>query len=228
MIGVKLGDGIYRVDPTKIICLLRSYAAHARELENEVPDCPTFFLKPPSSLLPNGGTVIIPDGSKEVHHEVELAIFIGRDGKDIPKEEAVSHILGYSVMLDITARDVQNEAKSKGLPWTRAKGYDTFAPVGPIIVPPGEFEWHDRSIWLEVNGDRRQDSNTGLLLWPVERIISDLSRIMTLMEGDIIMTGTPAGVGPLKEGDTVRAGVDGLGELEVNVAKRTDDRMTMR
>ena len=220
MIEVAMGDGRYRVEPTKIICLLRSYAAHARELDNDIPECPIFFLKPPSSLLENGGKVLIPDGSNEVHHEVELAVIIGKGGKEIPEEKASSHIMGYSVVLDITARDIQNEAKSRGLPWTRAKGYDTFAPFGPIIVPGEGFDWRDRSIWLEVNGERKQDSNTDLLLWPVERIISDLSRIMTLNEGDIIMTGTPSGVGPLRDGDHVKAGIDGLGTLEVAVCKR--------
>ena len=218
MIELKLNDGSYLLRPTKIICLLRSYAAHAKEMDNEVPERPHFFLKPPSSLLMSGGTVIIPKGSIEVHHEVELAVVVGKRGKDIVKDDARDHILGYMVGLDITARDVQMEAKKKGLPWTEAKGYDTFAPVGNEIMDANDHDWRSRSIWLDVNGERRQESNTDLLLWPVERIISDLSRIMTLEEGDIIMTGTPSGVGPLVPGDIVKAGIEGIGDLEIKVA----------
>lgn len=214
---LKMARGSYHLHPSKIICLLRSYAKHAKELGNEVPDRPRFFLKPPSSLLPNRGKVIIPVGSGEVHHEVELAVIMGRNGKDIPVQDVPSHVLGYTVMLDITARDLQSEAKSKGLPWAEAKGFDTFAPVGPEIVPADRYDWRGRSIWLEVNGERRQDSNTDLLLWPVESIVSGLSSVMTLEKGDIIMTGTPSGVGPLHTGDSVRAGIEGIQPLEVEV-----------
>jgi 2-keto-4-pentenoate hydratase/2-oxohepta-3-ene-1,7-dioic acid hydratase in catechol pathway len=213
MSGVK-----HELGPSKIICLLRSYAEHADEMGSEIPDRPRFFLKPPSSLLEHGGTVIIPSGSREVHHEVELAVIMGRRGKDIPLGEVPSHILSYTVMLDITARDIQGEAKRKGLPWSEAKGFDTFAPVGPEMIPRSEMDWKGRNIWLEVNGERRQDSNTDLLLWPVEEIISRISEMMTLEEGDIIMTGTPAGVGPLRPGDVVRAGIDGIPPLEVKVS----------
>ncbi len=217
MLEVRMENGTYRVAPSKIICLLRSYAEHARELGNEVPPCPRFFLKPPSSLLPNHGTIIVPEGTSKVHHEVELAVIMGRGGKFIPEDDVASHILGYTVMLDITARDLQDEAKSKGLPWAEAKGFDTFAPIGPEMVSSGSYSWKGRSIWLEVNGEKKQDSSTDLLLWPVERIISIISRSMTLEAGDIIMTGTPAGVGPLVPGDRVRAGIDGIETLEVDV-----------
>jgi 2-keto-4-pentenoate hydratase/2-oxohepta-3-ene-1,7-dioic acid hydratase in catechol pathway len=218
MIELVKGEGTYILSPSKMICLLRSYAAHARELDNEVPEKPVFFLKPPSSLLANGGTVIIPPGSGEVHHEVELAVIIGKKGKDVKARSAGEHILGYTIMLDITARDIQLESKSKGLPWTEAKGYDTFAPVASIMVPAETFDPSGKRIWLEVNGELRQDSNTELMIWPVEVMISSISSVMTLEEGDIIMTGTPAGVGPLRSGDRVRAGIDGIGTIEVSVA----------
>ncbi len=220
MIELKLNDGSYILHPTKIICLLRSYAAHAREMNNKVPEKPRFFLKPPSSLLESGGMVIIPTGSTTVHHEVELVVVIGKKGKEIRYEDAKDHILGFMVGLDITARDIQLEAKKEGLPWTEAKGYDTFAPVGNEIMDAHYHDWRSRSIWLDVNGKRRQESNTDLLLWPVERIISDLSHIMTLEEGDMIMTGTPSGVGPLVPGDIVKAGIEGIGTLEIKVATR--------
>jgi 2-keto-4-pentenoate hydratase/2-oxohepta-3-ene-1,7-dioic acid hydratase in catechol pathway len=219
MLEIKMARGKYQVRPSKIICLLRSYAKHAQELGNEVPDRPRFFLKPPSSLVPSGGKVIIPFGSREVHHEVELAVIMGRNCSNISSEEVTSHILGYTVMLDITARDLQSEAKSKGLPWSEAKGYDTFAPIGPEMVPADDYDWRGRSIWLEVNDERRQDSNTDLLLWPVETIVAGLSSIMTLEKGDIIMTGTPSGVGPLNPGDMVRAGINGIQPLEIEVVR---------
>ncbi|MBN1540324.1 MAG: fumarylacetoacetate hydrolase family protein, partial [Candidatus Thermoplasmatota archaeon] len=154
------------------------------------------------------------------HHEVELAIVIGARGKDIPEGSAMGHVGLFLPMLDITARDVQEEARSRGLPWTEAKGYDTFAPFGPEAVPYPEYDWRSRRIWLKVNGMLRQDGNTDLLLFGLERIISDISRIMTLEEGDIIMTGTPAGVGPLEEGDMIEAGMDGIAPMSFHVAKQ--------
>lgn len=217
MVSVESSGREMELRPSKIICLLRSYAAHAEEMNNTVPERPRFFLKPPSSLLESGGIVRIPHGSRNVHHEVELSIVIGKRGFNIPVDVAMEHVFGYMIMLDITARDIQKEAKEKGLPWSEAKGYDTFAPVGPIIKERAEYEWKGRDIWLEVNGERRQSSKTDLLMWPIERIISDISSVMTLEEGDIIMTGTPEGVGPLAAGDRVRAGIDGLGILEIEV-----------
>lgn len=211
-------DGLpYEMHPSKIVCLLRSYAAHAKELNNPVPDRPRFFLKPPSSLMADGGTVIIPDGVSAVHHEVELGVIIGRSGRMISEENAGDHILGYTTMLDLTARDLQDEAKSKGLPWAEAKGFDTFAPVGPIGASRASYDWKGRRIWLRVNGEMRQDGNTSMMIFPVERMISRISSVMTLEEGDIIMTGTPEGVGPLRHGDRVEASIEGLGVLKVQV-----------
>ncbi len=203
--------------PSKIICLLRTYAAHARELSNEIPKRPRFFLKPPSSLLENGGVVRIPGGVENLHHEVELAIVIGKRGRHIREEDSLDHVKAYTVMLDLTSRDIQNEAREKGLPWAEAKGYDTFAPIGPEAVPSGAMDPGGRRIWLKVNGEIRQDGNTDLLLFPVGRIISEISRVMTLEEDDIIMTGTPAGVGPLVDGDVVEAGIDGIAPLKITV-----------
>lgn len=207
----------YVLHPSKIVCLLRSYAAHAKELNNAVPDRPRFFLKPPSSLLGNGGTIIIPEGVGSVHHEVELAVIIGKPGRMIPEESAADHVLGYTTMLDLTARDLQDEAKSKGLPWTEAKGFDTFAPVGPSGARSPSYDWRGKRVYLKVNGDIRQDGNTDLMIFTIERMISRISQVMTLEDGDIIMTGTPAGVGPLRYGDRIEASVEGLGVLEAIV-----------
>lgn len=214
-VGIPGGSMVLR--PTKIICLLRSYAAHAEEMNNEVPPRPAFFLKPPSSLLENGGAIVIPPGVEELHHEIELALIIGRRGKSITLDRALEHVSYFLPMLDITARDLQSFAKSRGLPWSESKGYDTFAPAGPEAVPAGDFPYRGRRIWLRVNGSVRQDSSTDLLLYPLERIISEISDVMTLEEGDIIMTGTPDGVGPMVENDIVEAGIGGMAPMRFTV-----------
>ncbi|MEA3559838.1 MAG: fumarylacetoacetate hydrolase family protein [Candidatus Thermoplasmatota archaeon] len=206
------------IAPSKIICLIKSYASHAEEMNGKVSERPIFFLKPPSSLLPNGGVIEIPYTVNKLHHEIELAVIIGKTGRSIPLEEASMHIGHYIPMLDITARDLQGQAKKSGLPWSEAKGFDTFAPLGPEAVPSKGFRWRGRRIWLDVNGERRQDSNTDLLLFSVDRIVADLSMVMTLEKGDIIMTGTPAGVGPLHDGDRIKAGIDGFKEMEFTVS----------
>jgi len=217
LLSLKLNDDKYILRPSKIICLLRNYKAHAKELGHAAPERPRFFLKPPSSLLPNRGAVLIPEGVKNLHHEVELAVIVGREGRFIDEADAAEYIKAYTVMLDITARDIQAKAKSKGLPWTEAKGFDTFAPVGPRAYTADKYDWHDKRIWLSVNGEMRQDGNTNLMLFGVERIIHYISLVMSLKPGDIIMTGTPAGVGPLGDGDIVEAGIEGMEKLCVNV-----------
>ncbi|MDP6155155.1 MAG: fumarylacetoacetate hydrolase family protein [Candidatus Thermoplasmatota archaeon] len=203
--------------PTKIVCVLRNYLEHAKELNSPVPEKVKFFLKPPSSLLANEGTVIIPDSVGSLHHEVELAVLIGKRGRFIPEDEVKDHVLAYTIMLDMTARDLQSNAKKAGLPWTEAKGYDTFAPFGPRAYPPGEFDWHDKRIWLDVNGERRQEGNTDEMLFSVERIISEVSEVMTIEPGDIFCTGTPPGVGAVRSGDKITAGIDGMEPLTVTV-----------
>ncbi|MBN1390482.1 MAG: fumarylacetoacetate hydrolase family protein [Candidatus Thermoplasmatota archaeon] len=220
MVQVRLGNGHYELRPTKIICLLRSYAAHATELGNEVPGRPQFFLKPPSALVPNRSSIVVPPGVGRLHHEIELSVVISRKGRNISEDIAMDHVEIYLPMLDITARDLQDAAKSKGLPWSEAKGYDTFAPVGPEAVRSSDHDWRGKRIWLEVNGQIRQDSNTDMLLFSVERMISDISKVMTLEPGDIIMTGTPPGVGPLLPGDRIRAGIDGMEPMEFDVVRQ--------
>ncbi|WP_457753074.1 fumarylacetoacetate hydrolase family protein [Thermococcus sp.] len=217
MIRLPFRDGVYEVNPSKIICLGRNYAEHAKELGHEVPKEPVIFLKPPSALIGPNQTIILPRKSKEVHHEVELAVIIGKRGKNIPRERAMDHVLGYTILLDITARDLQWEAKRKGLPWTVAKGFDTFAPIGPRIVPKEELDPGDLEIGLKVNGEVRQLSRTGKMIFKIPEIIEYISSIMTLEKGDIIATGTPEGVGPLRHGDTVEAWIGGIGVLKENV-----------
>ena len=201
----------------KIVCLLRSYAAHAEEMGSEALDEPDFFLKPPTTIIRDGEDIIIPKESNIVHHEVELAVIIGKEGRFIKKENAMKHVLGYSILIDVTARDIQAQAKKLGRPWTIAKGFDTFAPMSKIIAKADIDDPHDLDIWLKVNDEIRQKSNTGLLLFKISEIIASISRVMTLEPGDIIATGTPEGVSQIMPGDAIEAGIDGLGTLCVGV-----------
>ncbi|WP_324735042.1 fumarylacetoacetate hydrolase family protein [Thermococcus sp. SY098] len=217
MLRLPFRDGFYEINPSKIICLGRNYAEHAKELGHEVPKEPVIFLKPPSALIGPNQTIILPKKSREVHHEVELAVIMGKRGKNIPRERAMDYVLGYTILLDITARDLQWKAKRKGLPWTVAKGFDTFAPIGPRIVPKEELDPSDLEIGLKVNGEVRQLSRTSKMIFKIPEIIEYISSIMTIEKGDIIATGTPEGVGPLRHGDTVEAWIEGIGVLKENV-----------
>ena len=217
MIRLPFRDGFYELRPSKIVCLGRNYAEHAKELGHEVPEEPVIFLKPPSALIGPNQAIILPRKSKHVDHEVELAVIIGKRAKGVRAEKAMDYVLGYTILLDITARDLQWEAKRKGLPWTVAKGFDTFAPVGPRIVDRRELRIDDLEIGLKVNGEVRQLARTSEMIFKVPEIIEYVSGIMTLEPGDIIATGTPAGVGPLRHGDKVDAWIEGIGKLEEDV-----------
>lgn len=205
--------------PGKILCIGRNYAAHARELGNEVPEEPVVFLKPLTSLVGNGGKVLLPSRTQDVHHEVELVLVIGKGGKDIPVSEALNHIDGYAVGLDMTARDVQNAAKKKGLPWTVAKGFDTFAPVGDFVAASRIPHPEKLQIKLTVNGEIRQDGTTADMIHSVAELVSYCSSLFTLMPGDLIYTGTPEGVGPVQDGDVLEAEITGLPKLSVRVRR---------
>ncbi|HIH72398.1 MAG TPA: fumarylacetoacetate hydrolase family protein [Thermococcaceae archaeon] len=217
MIRLPFRDGFYEVKPSKIICLGRNYAEHARELGHEIPKEPVIFLKPPSALIGPDQTIILPRRSNRVDHEVELAVIIGKRGKNIPREKAMDYVLGYTILMDITARDLQAEAKKKGLPWTVAKGFDTFAPIGPRVVDKREINVDDLEIGLKVNGEIKQLSRTSKMIFKIDEIIEYVSSIMTLEKGDIIATGTPEGVGPLRHGDVVEAWIEGIGVLREEV-----------
>ena len=201
----------------KIVCLLKSYRAHAEEMQSVPATKPEFFLKPSTAIISDGMTIILPEESKEVHHEVELAIVIGKSGKNIPASQAPDHVLGYAVFIDVTARDIQLKAMGDGRPWAIAKGYDTFAPIS-AVMPKGQVgDPQNIELWLRVNGELRQRSNTNKLLFTIEDIIAFISSIMTLERGDIIATGTPEGVGPIRAGDRITAGIEHVGELTVDV-----------
>jgi 2-keto-4-pentenoate hydratase/2-oxohepta-3-ene-1,7-dioic acid hydratase in catechol pathway len=194
--------------PSKIVCIGRNYADHAKELGHAIPDEPLLFLKPPSALLPDGGQIRYPHHmSALVHHEGELGVVIGRTCRGASEAHALDYVLGFTLVNDVTARDLQR----KDVQFTRAKGFDTFCPVGPWVDT--DFVVRDQRITVTVNGELRQDGDLGQLLFSVPRIIAYISQVMTLERGDLIATGTPAGVGPLVPGDTVTVAVDGLGEL---------------
>jgi len=200
----------------KVVCIGRNYADHIAELSSARPAQPFFFLKPPSSiLLPNKGPVVRPRGVT-LHHEVELGIVIGETKTGLKNLSATdSKILDsircYFLGIDLTARNVQDEAKKKGLPWSIAKGFDTFLPISHEIPVDRIPDPHNVLLWLEVNGQMKQKDNSNLMLFDIPRMLSDISKVMTLEEGDIVLTGTPKGVGPLKGGDIVKCGLEADG-----------------
>ena len=202
----------------KILCIGRNYAEHIRELGNETPEAPVIFMKPASSIIGDCGTIVIPPYSADCHHEAELALLIGKEGKDIPKERALEHIAGYGVAIDLTLRDVQAEQKKKGLPWEIAKGFDTACPLSEFVPADRIRDPQALQIMLSVNGSVKQDGATALMINSVAAVVSYMSSIFTLEPGDVILTGTPAGVGPLKSGDDVVAEISGVGSIHVSVA----------
>ncbi|KAF3769280.1 hypothetical protein M406DRAFT_321241 [Cryphonectria parasitica EP155] len=204
--------------PSKIVCIGRNYADHVKELNNVRPKQPFFFLKPPTTLLqPGEGPVIAPKGVN-LHYEIELALIIGKKVTDLDASDekaAFDAIDSYALSIDMTARNIQEEAKKKGLPWDISKGFDTFLPVSKVIPKSKIPDPHNIEIWLKVNGETRQEDSTNLFLFQIPRVLSDISKVMTLEEGDIVITGTPKGVGPVLPGEVMTAGirVDGK-ELE--------------
>ncbi len=198
--------------PGKIICVGRNYVAHAEEHDAEVPKVPLIFLKPPSAVIGPNETILLPPQSQRVEHEGELVVVIGRRGRRILAEDAEKYIFGYTIGNDVTARDLQ---RSDGQ-WTRGKGFDTFAPLGPWIDT--EFDPTDALVTVRVNGEMRQMGATRDMVFNVPALVAFISSVMTLEPGDVIYTGTPAGVGPLHPGDKVTVDIENLGVLENTVA----------
>jgi 2-keto-4-pentenoate hydratase/2-oxohepta-3-ene-1,7-dioic acid hydratase in catechol pathway len=209
-----------RLRPAKIVCVARNYAAHAKESGSEVPADPVFFLKPTTALIPSGGTILLPPESIRVEEECELAVVLGKRGRDVPPGRAMDLVLGYAVILDITARDLQARARSEGLPWTAAKGFDTFAPVSDITPAEKVGDPHRLAIRLEVNGEPAQVGNTRDMVHKVPDLISRASRIMTLERGDLLATGTPAGVREIRDGDVLVGTIERVGRVEARVARK--------
>ena len=197
-------------EPSKIVCIGRNYREHAKELNHPIPEEPLFFLKPPSSVIANGEPIRRPaDLSQRVDYEGELGVVIAKTCYRLDQKQDVRPcILGYTCVNDVTARDLQN----KDGQWTRAKGFDTFCPIGPVVVD-GLDPWSGVRVQSRVNGQLRQDGTTKDFLFPLDRLIRHVAQVMTLLPGDVLATGTPAGVGPVVAGDTVEVSVEGVGTL---------------
>jgi len=200
--------------PTKVVCIGKNYADHAREMGGEPPARPILFLKPPTSVIGPGEPIRMPLDSGRVDYEAELAVVIGTPAVDVPRERALEHVFGYTCANDVTARDQQQIDGQ----WTRAKGYDTFCPLGPWIET--ELDPGDLALRAELDGTVKQDSRTSLLLHDVPTLISYISHVMTLLPGDVILTGTPEGVGPIQDGQTIAITVEGIGTLTNPVTLR--------
>ena len=201
----------------KLVCLARSYRKHAKEMHTTVTEDPLLFLKPASSIIFNGESVIIPKLSKCLHHEVELGVVISKKCKNVKQKFAMDFILGYCVALDITARDIQDKAKKFGLPWSIAKGFDTFAPISDVVLKENIPNPNNLELLLKVNGEIKQNSNTKFMIYSIEKIIQYISSIMTLEKGYLILTGTPEGVGEIVKGDILEAKLGTFCFLKVDV-----------
>ncbi len=210
-----------RIPVRRIFCVGRNYAAHAREMGKDPDrDPPFFFTKPADAVVASGQTIPYPPETGNLHHEAELVAVIGTGGRDIAEADSLSHVWGYAIGNDLTRRDLQLTARDKGRPWDWGKAFDRSAVIGP--VRPASVVGHPEKgfIRLTVNGETKQDADLAELIWSAPEIISILSRSMELRPGDLIMTGTPAGVGPLVEGDTCVVSIAGLGDIETTIGPR--------
>jgi 5-carboxymethyl-2-hydroxymuconate isomerase len=210
-LSVFQSDELFRVN--KIFCIGKNYTEHVKEMHSDIPDVPVVFMKPATAVIFSGEMIVIPSISTEAHHEVELVVAIGKEGKNISETEAEEYIFGYAVGLDMTLRDVQSEAKKKGLPWTLAKGFDTSAPVSSI-VPKQYFFQHPIEFFCAVNGIEKQRGKSSDMIFSPCALISYLSKFFTLEVGDLIFTGTPSGVNAVRDGDVIKAELVGFTALE--------------
>ena len=202
----------------RIFCVGRNYAAHAREMGSDpAREPPFFFTKPADAIVASGSAVPYPPATTNLHHEIELVVAIGQGGANIDSGQALNHVFGYAAGIDLTRRDLQNTAKAVGQPWDMSKGFDHSAPIGTIRPATEIGHPKQAGIRLSVNGALRQNGNIADLIWSVPETIATLSRLVTLAAGDLIYTGTPEGVGPLKAGDQVAGEIDGIGTVTIHV-----------
>ena len=216
--SVAVADQAGRFPVRRIICVGRNYAAHAREMGRD-PDreAPFFFLKPADTVVDDGAVIPYPPETSNFHHEIELVAAIAVGGADIPEDSALEHVFGYAVGIDLTRRDLQLAAREQGRPWDWGKGFDRSAPCAPLHPAQPTGIPAEARIWLAVNGVVKQDAHVADLIWSVPEIIAIASRSMALAPGDLIYTGTPAGVGAIVPGDVVTGGIDGLGQIRIEV-----------
>ena len=199
-------------EPSKIVCVGLNYADHADEQNSELPDRPLLFLKPPNTVAAHGETVTLPSGKERIDHEAEFAVVMGERAKDVSAAEAMEYVEGYTCLNDLSNRDDQNVEQN----WVRGKAFDQAAPFGPVVATPDEVP-EDAAVRLRVNGETRQDSSRDQFIFSVEELVEEITTYMTLEPGDVISTGTPAGVGPLEDGDEVEVEVEGIGTLRNDV-----------
>ncbi|MDR2112272.1 MAG: fumarylacetoacetate hydrolase family protein, partial [Candidatus Accumulibacter sp.] len=210
------GDAFFPV--RRVYCVGRNYAAHAAEMGGDGREPPFFFCKPPDALMPGGGRIAYPPRTADLQHEVELVVALSGGGADIPAERSLTHVFGYAVGIDLTRRDLQAKAKEKGRPWEMAKAFDQSGPIG-ALTPAAQCAHPARGrIWLKVNGIVKQDGDIAQMTWNVAEVIANLSTYVTLAAGDLIFTGTPAGVSTVTRGDALECGIDGVGTLAVELA----------
>ncbi|MCP8882717.1 fumarylacetoacetate hydrolase family protein [Devosia sp. XJ19-1] len=210
------GGGFFPV--RRIYCVGRNYAEHIKEMGNDVRDPPFFFAKPADAVVVDGAAIAYPPQTADFHHEIELVVAIGKDGRDIGEHEALDHVYGYAAGLDMTRRDLQAQAKKAGRPWTMAKGFDQSAPIGAIA--PASVIGHPArgTISLLVNGGERQRGDLSEQIWSVPETLAFLSRLVTLKAGDLIMTGTPAGVSAVRRRDVLEGSIEGVGSVATVIA----------
>jgi 2-keto-4-pentenoate hydratase/2-oxohepta-3-ene-1,7-dioic acid hydratase in catechol pathway len=218
-VGAQVGpiDGLRLlppVEPPKIICVGMNYADHVREANAKMPEFLLYFMKPRTALVPHGGEIVYPKDSTVVHYEAELTIVIGKRGRRIPEDRALEHVLGYTCANDVSARDWQRRERAEGF-LLHGKAFDTFAPLGPVVAT--DVDGRDLAIELRLNGDVKQKSRTSQFIFGVETMVSDVSQFLTLEPGDVILTGTTSGVGPMQPGDTVEVEIEGIGTLRNTV-----------
>ncbi len=214
-LGVNNTDKVFPV--RRIYCVGRNYADHIREMGNDERDPPFFFQKPADAILPSGSDFPYPPLSEDVHHEIELVVAIGKGGTSITQASALDHVFGYGVGIDMTRRDLQADAKEMRRPWEIGKAFDHAAPCS-LISPATEIGHPDKGrIWLSINGTIKQDGDLAQQIWGVPETIWHLSQSVTLVPGDLIMTGTPAGVGPIRHSDVISGGIENVGDIEIRV-----------
>jgi 2-keto-4-pentenoate hydratase/2-oxohepta-3-ene-1,7-dioic acid hydratase in catechol pathway len=215
---ITIKNSTEKIPVGKVVCVGRNYAEHAYELGNEIPEKPVVFLKPNSAIIYSGEKILYPKFSEDMHHEVELVLLIGKNIKDVTGRIAEDSIAGYGVGLDMTLRDIQGELKKKGHPWTIAKGFDTSAVISDFILKKDYKLTLNETISLSVNGTVRQKAKLNTMIFNPLKIVEYISSLMTLEEGDLIFTGTPAGVGKIVKGDKLFAEIEGIASLNCEVA----------
>jgi fumarylpyruvate hydrolase len=216
--GIPIAGSQHRFPVHRIYCVGRNYAAHAREMGDD-PDRepPFYFMKPADSIVPGGGTINYPPRTKDLHHEIELVVAIGKGGANIANDDVDKHVIAYGVGIDLTRRDLQAAAKKSGKPWDPGKSFEQAAPISALHRVEEIGHPTKGRIWLAVNGEVRQDGDLADMIWSVREAVAELSTLYTLAPGDLLYTGTPAGVGALVSGDKVTGGIDGIDKIEITI-----------